>query len=70
MRKALFLILALLAVVAAISVPIPMAEAAGGGFTTCSYKCDCAGRAWKCCPAGSTSCFPTSEFACPQIYTC
>ncbi len=68
MRKTLLLLLALLAVVAALGTPIPTAEAAGG--TNCSYKCDCAGRALKCCPAGSTFCMPTSEFGCPQIYTC
>lgn len=69
MRKALFVILMLAAVVGAVGSPVPQAEA-----STCFYTCRCPGVPYKCCTSssGTTSCKPAnpSPIECPQIIDC
>ncbi|RPH57899.1 hypothetical protein EHM82_00215 [bacterium] len=71
MRKVICTLVMLLAVAAAMTM-VPVADAASGGGTGCTYKCDCAGNPLKCCPtlSGGTKCSPTDEFAGPQVYNC
>lgn len=72
MRK-LFAVLVLLVALVGFGTVTPDASAAGGGSSLdCSYECSCSGQPLKCCPnlSGGTSCKPTDEFQCPQVYEC
>lgn len=73
MRKVLLglaLVFALTLALVTIATPV-QAIGGGGGGGNCYFTCDCAGTPLKCCTTVfGTSCKPTDEWACPQVYEC